>query len=1368
MSKLEEGRRETPELTSHIGKHRWQENAKTSQSRGSPIHAIQRTLGNQTIQNLHKNGEADVSSSSSRSVTEFERRRETEQEIKETKLPTAEEEAPIASKRPELEPTAVVETPPKTRVGGFRGNEGRNHSPTQLQQVSSNQAAKYLAENGLQPKLKVGRADDQYEREANAIAESVVAVRPAPTASAVSGSRLGGKAAYHQIGEKALSQTVSSKQTINERPSARTIQPWNAEKNERSAQAHTEDSKARTPQIPPATADLIQYPGTGRPLPHSVRRRIEPRLGTNLSEVQVHTGPSAARAAGTLGARAFTHGNNIFLGAGESSHDLRLMAHETTHIVQQGTETVRRQPVAPPKDDRPWWKKAWEGVSDFASRLVGINAAEVARQVPGYTLFTTIAGYNPLTNRRVEFNATNLLQGLFELIPFGAKIYDALNERGLIQSAFDWVKQQVAERGLTTERVTDFLRNLLRRAIGLLPNTSAAMDLVISELGAFASDIRGFAIAIKDRVVAMIKEVAIGTAEKLLANNRAWALIKKILGYDPLRDEEVKATSTEILEDFLLLIGAEQHLEQMRKQGTVEETANWLATQIGTFKGLLGQLRGLINRTWEALRPENLPNLMNNIAALVSETGTFLKSVWEFASTVATEVLRRIKNALVGALSEYARKVPGFDLLTTILGRNPFTGEQVPRTAESLMRGFITLIPGGEAIYQQLSETGAISKAAARIEGAMEQLGITWEFVAGVFTDTWESLSIKDLADPIGTFARIVGRFGEVISRLFGFVNTVLRETFAIILDMMNFPSDLIGSIISNVMQAIDDIKTKPVGFLVNMLKAVKLGFENFFGNILNHLGRGLVDWLFRGLRAGGINPPADFSLQSVLDFVLQMLDITTERIWQRLAKHIGQENVNLIRGAVDRLTGIWTFVRDVQERGVGGIWEYIQSQITGLWDTVLGTVREWIVERVINRGIQWLMSLLDPSGIMPVINSFVAFFRAVQSAVEYARDILGIVNDYVSGIAGVARGSLEAGAQKLEQGLINAVPVAIGFLAKQFGLENIGAKIKEIVGKVRGLVDKALDWLIDKAVKAGQSILAALGITDKDQEKNVAETGKIATAPVEYGGKQHELYAEISDGELVPMIESSPTKLEIFAKSLQKKNIPIADLMKLINDLTKHGKRLGGPSKKKSKDIKLTLEKIAAFIRAHTSEALPPSQLSFGPGWEYDGSTVGEYAVAKPLSLKPGNTAGEGPTPNKLTKEVNKIYTSSPYVQMHLISARLHGPGTLANLVTAPSKYNSGPVLKIENQAQELVYSEGKVISYQHKVIWDGSRHGGNRIGQPKRPKPESYVPAGTKITIHIMKRKEGADGSNPSDWEIDKSVPPIKYEMDMTNYLP
>src|SRR6185312_3439930 len=75
--------------------------------------------------------------------------------------------------------------------------------------------------------------------------------------------------------------------------------------------------------------------GRGRPLPDSVRKYMEPRFGVDFNHVNVHTGSDAVQMNRALGAQAFTHGSNIYYGAGHSPSDLELTAHELTHVEQQ-------------------------------------------------------------------------------------------------------------------------------------------------------------------------------------------------------------------------------------------------------------------------------------------------------------------------------------------------------------------------------------------------------------------------------------------------------------------------------------------------------------------------------------------------------------------------------------------------------------------------------------------------------------------------------------------------------------------------------------------------------------------------------------------------------------------------------------------------------------------------------------------------------------------------------------------------------------------------------------------------------------------------------------------------------------------------
>jgi Domain of unknown function (DUF4157) len=92
----------------------------------------------------------------------------------------------------------------------------------------------------------------------------------------------------------------------------------------------------------------------GKPLPTDVRKRMEPRLGADLSGVRMHDGGDAAQAANNLGARAFTVGDDVHFNKGEFNPGTRegdkLIAHELTHVVQGQKAGVQRKEKDEEKD----------------------------------------------------------------------------------------------------------------------------------------------------------------------------------------------------------------------------------------------------------------------------------------------------------------------------------------------------------------------------------------------------------------------------------------------------------------------------------------------------------------------------------------------------------------------------------------------------------------------------------------------------------------------------------------------------------------------------------------------------------------------------------------------------------------------------------------------------------------------------------------------------------------------------------------------------------------------------------------------------------------------------------------------------------
>ncbi len=83
----------------------------------------------------------------------------------------------------------------------------------------------------------------------------------------------------------------------------------------------------------------------GKPLPADRRSTLEAKMGADFSDVRVHTGPDADEAARSIHAEAFTVGTDIAFAKGnyapESTAGRELLAHELTHVVQQGSGAQR-------------------------------------------------------------------------------------------------------------------------------------------------------------------------------------------------------------------------------------------------------------------------------------------------------------------------------------------------------------------------------------------------------------------------------------------------------------------------------------------------------------------------------------------------------------------------------------------------------------------------------------------------------------------------------------------------------------------------------------------------------------------------------------------------------------------------------------------------------------------------------------------------------------------------------------------------------------------------------------------------------------------------------------------------------------------
>lgn len=131
------------------------------------------------------------------------------------------------------------------------------------------------------------------------------------------------------------------------------------------------------------------------------------------------------------------------------------------------------------------------------------------------------------------------------------------------------------------------------------------------------------------------------------------------------------------------------------------------------------------------------------------------------------------------ALDYFADKayyVPGYRMLTLVLGFNPINMRKTPRTAANFLRALIELVPGGALITKVLDTHGVINKAAEWVEQKVAALGdIGGMLVSGLkrFIDSLSWTDIFNLGDVWDRAKRI---FTDPIDRLISFGVSVVSE----------------------------------------------------------------------------------------------------------------------------------------------------------------------------------------------------------------------------------------------------------------------------------------------------------------------------------------------------------------------------------------------------------------------------------------------------------------------------------------------------------------------------------------------------------------------------------------------------------------
>lgn len=218
-----------------------------------------------------------------------------------------------------------------------------------LQRKIGNQAVLGLLNSGIiQSKLSIRNSDDIYGKEADKIAEH--------------GMRIPDTAIQPKSVYESSFLSCSGKNLFHTKSIGIGILPLVQQhtKEEQEKPIKTRRVGGQTIRLSHTLYDRIHLMrGGGKSLSQNIRNFFEPRFGFDFSSVRIHTDTNAAEAARALNSQAFTFGRDIVFGQGQfepkSISSRRLLAHELSHVVQQGAakhtspkpqDSIFREPYA--------------------------------------------------------------------------------------------------------------------------------------------------------------------------------------------------------------------------------------------------------------------------------------------------------------------------------------------------------------------------------------------------------------------------------------------------------------------------------------------------------------------------------------------------------------------------------------------------------------------------------------------------------------------------------------------------------------------------------------------------------------------------------------------------------------------------------------------------------------------------------------------------------------------------------------------------------------------------------------------------------------------------------------------------------------
>ncbi|WP_460848550.1 hypothetical protein, partial [Phytohabitans suffuscus] len=362
------------------------------------------------------------------------------------------------------------------------------------------------------------------------------------------------------------------------------------------------------------------------------------------------------------------------------------------------------------------------------------------------------------------------------------------------------------------------------------------------------------------------------------------------------------------------------------------------------------------------------------------------------------------------------------------------------------------------------------------------------------------------------------GLIGKIADAIQAFVDDPVKAIINGLLTIVGIPPASFWALVEKIGQVIEDIAEDPETFVNNLVAALRLGFEQFFDHFGTHVLNGFWKWLFSGLGSVGVQIPPDFSLGSLVTFILQVMGLTWPKIREILVRHIGAQNVELIEKA-------WQLVSLLIEKGPEGIVEMLKEKLdpATIVRTILEAAVEFLVDALVKQVAIRVIGMLNPAGA--VLQAIELIYKVLKWVFENAARIFALVETVVNAIADVMAGRLGQVATAIEMSLAGLIPLVIDFLAGLLGLGDLPQEIAAVIGRLQAMVLAVVERVIVALVVRGRALLAALGVGGGKPGEGGGDGDEELGTTVRFrgGGESHRLWVDLSGQNATLMVASVP-----------------------------------------------------------------------------------------------------------------------------------------------------------------------------------------------------------------------------------------------------